>query len=91
MIKQWMVGVIGLASCAAVGVAGAAEPAHAAQPIQLTSAQMDNVTAGHALINISGNNIQVSPIVQIGVVVGSGSVYQTAYSINYFRYSTAPK
>lgn len=87
MLSKWMVPVLGLACCAMVGVASAAEPAHAAQstkPTVLSLAQMDNVTAGHGLVNISDNNVQVASISQVGVVMGGGSVSQGALAINYF-------
>ena len=49
MTRKWVVGFLGLVSCAAVGMASAAEPAQPMQsgkPMVLTVAQMDTVTAG---------------------------------------------
>jgi hypothetical protein len=42
MVTKFVAGVLGLASCVAIGVASAAEPSH---PTVLSLAQMDSVTA----------------------------------------------
>ena len=86
MIRKWVIGVLGIASCAAVGMASAAEPGHAAPPSKptvLSLAQMDNVTAGHGTY-IHGFNVQINNNVQVAVVLGNNnSVNQGALQVNY--------
>jgi hypothetical protein len=52
MVSKLMAGALGLASLAVVGVSSANEPA---KPIQLSAAQMDNVTAGGMTDGLSHN------------------------------------
>lgn len=81
MNRKFLSLLSGVSALALAGAAQAAEPAHTGAPMELSVAQLDSVTAGRprGRLNLNlANIVQINNSVQIGVVIGSGEVANTA-------------